>query len=231
MGFLDRFRRRAEPPAAPAPVGAAAEGALASDPATDPMAELLGEVRELIAPGFWDRSSAVETMVERVEDDPESYPGLSSDDARRAVDLAWAELAGLQAAWPDEGDYLRLLEAFSELGSDGVVARMDFTCCQTCGHTEIHDERRAGDWGYTFFHQQDSERLVGPDASLYLAFGAFPPDSPSPAPDDSPDPDLPVARRVVAALERQRLQVRWDGTSAQRIEVMGLEWRKKLPVG
>jgi hypothetical protein len=231
MGFLDRFRRRPAAPAVPAAPAAPAAPA----PGGDAMAELLGEVRELIAPGFWDRSSAVETIIERVEDDPDGYPGLSSDDARRAVDLAWAELASLQTAWPDEGDYLRLLEAFSELGSDGVVARMDFTCCQTCGHTEIHDERRTGDWGYTFFHQQDSERLVGPDASLYLAFGAFPPGSPTESSGGSgggsDDPDLPVARRVVAALERQRLQVRWDGTSAQRIEVMGLEWRKKLPVG
>jgi uncharacterized protein DUF6891 len=230
MGFLDRFRRQ---PAGPAVATSA-----------DPRSDLAGWVAELVGPGFLTRAEAEHIVVEAVEEDPEGYPGLGPLDARAVLAEVWDRLAGRQAGWRDEGDYEPLRQAFGELESDGVVARMNFTCCGTCGHAEIGGERPASSWGYTFFHQQDSERLHPGGSDLFLAFGAF---GPVPtldpalverarAGDDAArqeavaQSDVTVARRVVSALERHGLQVDWDGTSGRRIRVEGLDWRKRLPV-
>lgn len=237
MGFLDRFRDRG----ASAPSGPVEPVAI---PDSGPAAELADWLRELAGPGFRDRGDVVEAAVQAVEDDPDGYPGLGSDDAVRVAAAVWAQLLGRQAGWSDEGDYARLAAAFDELAAAGVVARMDFTCCQTCGHTEIGDERGDGAaWAYTFFHQQDSERLAPGGSDLYLAFGTFG------LPDDI-DPDLVAraragdaeARREAAALgdvraaglvtetlRRHGLTVAWDGTAEQRIRVTDLDWRKRLP--
>jgi len=67
-----------------------------------------------------------------------------------------------QQKWREPGDYDRMAAAFARIQQQGVPARMNFTCCQTCGIDEIDDERTplrraaAGEypwreWGYTFF--------------------------------------------------------------------------------
>ena len=228
MGFLDRFRRQPPDPTVPVP---------------DSRRALTERVAELIGPGFLTRDRAVDIVVEMVEDDPDGYPGLSAVDARAVLGEVWDRLAGAQSGWR-EGDYEPLRQAFGELESDGVVARMNFTCCQTCGHAEIGDERSDGSWGYTFFHEQDAEQLQPGGSDLFLAFGAF---GPVPTLDpalverahDGDDAarqeaitqsELTVARRVVSALERHGLRVDWDGTNAKRIRVESLDWRKRLPV-
>ena len=78
MGFLDRFRR--QPPAATEPIG-------------DPRRDLAGEVAEIVSPGFLSRAEAERLIVERVEDDPEGYPGLTAADAVAVVGEVWNGLA------------------------------------------------------------------------------------------------------------------------------------------
>ena len=99
------------------------------------------------------------------------------------------------------------------------MGRMDFTCCQTCGHAEIDDELGPAreERGYTFFHQQDTERIA--DGQLYLAYGAFGPEVTEEA----------IAGAVVERLRAEGLAVTWNGETTSRIEVAIGDWRKPLP--
>jgi len=215
MGLLDRFRRSGSAsPATPTPAPARAPDADGTV-----LDELREAVRLLVAPGFRSRADVEVAVVEMVEDDPDGWPGLDGEQALVVVAEVWDTVAAQRPAGAGQGDFERVAAAFAELEADGVTARMDFACCQNCGHAEIGDERGDGAWGYTFFHQQDSEALAEPDASLHLAFGVY---------GGSAD-DQPVGQRVVAALERQGLGVEWDGTPDQRIRVAPLDWRKALP--
>jgi hypothetical protein len=228
MGFLDRWRLSRQSPT----------GAIGRDPRED----LAAEVSNLIRAGFVTRSEASRIAAELAEGD---YPELSARDVEIVVADSWSALASAQRGWADEGHYRRLGQAFEELESDGIVARMNFACCQTCGHAEIGDEQRDGSWGYTFFHQQDAERLRPGRSDLYLAFGSFGPlqgldqDLVDRARNGDEDAraevialsEVPVARRVADGLTRHGLEVNWNGTNTQRVHVAGLDWRKKLPTG
>ena len=159
-----------------------------------------------------------------------------------------------QVTWSGPSDYDRLQAAFDELEADRVVARMNFTCCNTCGTDEIDDERTplddAGDaygfreWQYTFFHSQDADRLAETPGVLYLTYSAW-----RPSPDLDPaliaaarggdaearvqvyqGTDACVGERVAAALRHHGLTVLWEGDPAERIGVSITDWRKPLPV-
>lgn len=207
-------------------------------------AEVAAHAREVIRPGFLDLDEA----VERVEGFFDYRPGLPDAGGIPAVVTAvWQECLAEQESWPDEGDSARLSRAFAALEADAFVARMNFTCCPTCGHSEIGDECSDGEHSYVFFHSQDAERLSEPDATLYLAFGYF---------DDHPDLDrglveaarrsddldlearaaaeherveAAVGARIVDALRREGMTVDWDGTCRSRPAVSIDAWRRKLP--
>ncbi len=173
MGFLDRFRRTPEPSEPSGP----GDGRTREQQAD----EVADSAKTLVDPAFLPLAEAEQLLEEMWPE--EDVPDLSRDDVRAILHRVWAERLDIQGTWADEGDYVRLAAAFADLETIGVVARMNFTCCQTCGHAEIDDERQESSIGYTFFHQQDSERLVpGEPSELFLAFGAF-----GPVPDLDPE--------------------------------------------
>jgi len=207
--------------------------------------------RTWIRPGFRVREGMAEELAE-YHDDIEAPEEAKSAAARRIVDAEWEERLRVQESWSTPGDYDRLRNAFAALEADGFVCRMNFTCCQTCGTAEIDDERAAlaeGDypfreWAYTFFHQQDAERLTDEGAHLFLTYSAW-----RAAPGIDPElrdraragdeearhevvrrTDAAVGEKVAAALRDAGLTVTWDGDPGTRIAVADLDWRKPLPV-
>ena len=206
--------------------------------------ELVEHVQRLVRPGFLRRTE----VLERVRDDAADLPGRpDAAVVDRVVHQVWAERMQEEQSWRDQGDHARLSAAFRELRDGGVTARMNFACCQNCGHTEIEDHRGPGDHGYVFFHQQDSEGLAEPDTVLRLAFSYF---DDHPARDaalaaaarTSTDPSLRARAReqherletavgvdVVDVLRRHGLGVDWAGTGASRPAVHITEWRRPLP--
>lgn len=211
--------------------------------------ELVTYARALIRPGFVGRADAVADVRDHFE--------IDEDDRRpeAAVEAAWREREAEQHTWREPGDYDRMAAAFARIQQQGVLARMNFACCQNCGTDEIDDERTPlrsaepgqyswKEWAYTFFHQQDAERLAESPSVLYLSFGAF-----RAAPHLDPalvqaarDGDTDAERRVrvetdravgtivTSALREHGLTVDWDGDSAERITVRITGWRKYLPV-
>lgn len=223
-------------------------------------ADVIAHTRELLSVGFTDFADTLVRVSTEFTDLEVPPPGSP---IAAIVREAWSSRVAEQRRWRDEGDYTRLASAFDTLTSRGVVARMNFTCCQTCGLAEIDDERTpvpAGghggqeghgahggyggfrEWGFTYFHQQDAERLAD-GGDLFLAFGTF-------GPLEDSDPALlarartgdPAARTavmdassvragavVVDALRSAGLSVTWDGSVGRRIAVTITDWRKRLP--
>ncbi len=173
-------------------------------------------VRGLVHGGFAGAEEIAADLTEHFDDQP-----ISLSQARAVVDGLWRERAAEQADWPEVTDADRLLTAFEALDAAGIVARADFTCCRTCGMTEIGGEAPEGARGFVFFHRQDTARAAAGEG-LWLAFGALP---------AAPGDTAAVGREVVTALRAGGLAVAWDGSADTRIQVTPLDWRKRLPMG
>lgn len=242
MGLRDRvFRRDPREGQPPAPAESPSTGEVSS-------ADLRAAARQAVVPGFLTRSEAVEQVRELYElDDSDQRPA-------ELVDAVWAARKAEAVNWTGESDYDRLAAAFADLDSQGIVARMNFTCCNTCGTTAIDDERTPADsadpgeypfreWAYTFFHQQDAERLVDEPATLFLTYSFF-----RPAAETDPqvlqkaragdaqaraqvttETGTLVGQRVADTLRGHGLDVSWSGSPTQRMSVAIESWRKPLP--
>jgi hypothetical protein len=208
--FLDRLLGRA----APAPTPAVA------NPEDGALKDLRARVRMDVAAGYDDEDVILTHIGDYFEE--EIDPDVVRREAPRILREEVAAHARATAQWPAVTDCDRLEAAFAALEEDGVVARQNFTCCMTCGSTEIWDEIREAEEegqtvrGYTFFHAQDTEAAVE-GHGVYLAYGAC---------DEGEAPALKVARRIVSHLEAQGLRPEWNGSWDQRI-ALPLDWKRR----
>jgi hypothetical protein len=178
--------------------------------------DLRTHVRERVAAGFDGEEDIIESGVDYLYDEaPEDTLRFYSEQfTREELKIHEAQ----QATWPEVTDCDRLDKAFAELEESGIVARQNFTCCQTCGNAEIDDELNAAKekgrtpHGYTFYHMQDTESAVN-GAGLYLAYAG-----------KTGGGD--VAREIIAALERHGLKPEWDGSVETRI-LVPIDWKRR----
>jgi hypothetical protein len=112
-------------------------------------------------------------------------------------------------------DSTKLAAAFGRMRKAGMLARMNFACCSTCGFYELGEKfkamdatKRAMSPGIAFFHSQDAERLRNGE-DLMIAFGS---------PED--DRIVDAGRVVVACLKAEGLTVEWNETAERRIRVL-----------
>ena len=173
--------------------------------------------------GFDDRESIIEAAVDNFRDEYGGY--IVRQEAAKISDKLLMQHYEEQKTWTHETDCDKLDEAFAELDRKGIVARQNFTGCQTCGHTEIGNEiDDALEFrpvrGYVFFHQQDTEHVVEMD-KLYLAYGSV---------DGKEDDSVDIGYEVMAALRRAGLLVEWNGMIQKRICIKEIRWqRRRLP--
>lgn len=206
--FLDRLLgRKAAPDPAPT----------APSPA-DALADLRERLHADVAAGFDDEDAILIGVGDYFEG--EIDPEFVRREAPRILREELAEHARAAAGWPAVTDCDRLDAAFVALEAEGVIARQNFTCCMTCGSTEIWDEIRMAEEaglparGYTFYHVQDTESAVE-GHGVYLAYGAC-----------EKGQAAAIARRVVSQLEAHGLAPEWDGSVAQRIG-LPLDWKRR----
>lgn len=102
-----------------------------------------------------------------------------------------------------------LRAAFSKLRAEGIVARMNFACCQSCGLAELPQEE-ANKNGYVFYHHQDAERLKN-KGEVWLAWGIA---------GTGKNKQEKFGRRVCDILEGAGLRIFWNGDASRRIEVV-----------
>jgi hypothetical protein len=218
---------------------------------TGDRAELRAFIRPYLVAGFWSRDEVEESVAEWVDDSGQIDP----EEAAALVHGMWNERLAEQTTWADTGDYGRLHYTFTQLESEGILARMCFACCTTCATSEIDFERtvnpnspdwyRYHQWAYTYFHEQDALRLASDNPTLYLGFSAFRAHPELPAalleayhrndPDAQAEvharTDTFVGRRIVQLAQHFGLNTSWSGSGKTRIEVHADQWRKPLPTG
>jgi hypothetical protein len=186
----------------------------------DPVEALRDLVRRDVAGGFYD-DDAILTNANDVFEEELPRPLLRVE-ASAALRAALAHHRAAEQGWDEITDCDRLDAAFDALEAEGVIARQNFTCCGTCGASEIWDEveeaRNDGmiAQGYAFFHMQDTEAAVE-GHGLYLSYGAC---------EEGEDAAIAIGHRIIAALEAEGLATEWDGSLGQRIGV-ALVWKKR----
>ncbi|HEY6227497.1 MAG TPA: hypothetical protein VI282_10285 [Verrucomicrobiae bacterium] len=178
--------------------------------------DLRTHVRERVAAAFDGEEDIIQSGVDYLSDEaPEDTLRFYAEQfTREELKIHEAQ----QATWTEETDCDRLDKAFAELEESGIVARQNFTCCQTCGNAEIDDELNAAKekgrtpHGYTFYHMQDTENAVN-GSGLYLAYTGR-------------TGGAEVAKEIIAALERHGLKPEWDGSVETRI-FLPMDWKRR----
>jgi hypothetical protein len=174
-----------------------------------------------VAAGYGPLEDIVDDAVEVFVDQCDDRSALR-EVARRLVGRAAAAAAIEEQSWPEVTDCDRLDAAFAELDAAGVLARQHFSCCGTCGDTEIRDELQQAikdgvpARGFTFFHVQDTEHAVAGEG-LYLSYGSIA---------DEHDQAVAIGHEVADALRRHGFEPAWNGRLTFRI-LVPMVWQRR----
>ncbi|MGW2474551.1 DUF6891 domain-containing protein [Streptomyces sp. NPDC001665] len=193
-------------------------------PEPEPVPELAEEIREQLEPRVRELLrggyGTVRTLTETAEDYlvKDGVRPVSRFQAGELVERLWLERVEEQRGWADVTDPDRLERAFARLDRGGITARENFTCCRSCGMSEIAEAGREDARGFVFFHGQGTESAAA-GHGLALYYGGF---------GGSAERTAAVGREVAAALGEAGLTVEWDGSPDKAIELTGLDWRKRL---
>ncbi|MER7340909.1 hypothetical protein ABT403_24070 [Streptomyces sp. NPDC000075] len=178
--------------------------------------ELEGRVREVLAGGYATRAELAE-IAEDYLVTADRRP-VSREQARALADRMWLERVAEQGAWEGETDPERLTRAFTALRVAGITARENFTCCRSCGQSEIGAEGGPDARGFVYFHTQCTDSAAA-GHGLMLLYGGF---------DGSPETTAAIGHEVAAALEAAGLHTEWDHDPGRAITVTPLDWRRRL---
>ncbi|MFD3553438.1 DUF6891 domain-containing protein [Streptomyces goshikiensis] len=173
-------------------------------------------VRDTLVGGFADRAELAE-LAEDYLVTADRRP-VSREQAVALADRMWLERVAEQAEWQGETDPERLTRAFTALQEAGITGRENFTCCRSCGQSEIGGEGGTDARGFVYFHSQCTDSAAA-GHGLVLLYGGF---------DGSSETTAAIGDEVVAALEATGLQVDWDRDPNRAITVTPLDWRRRL---
>ena len=100
--------------------------------------------------------------------------------------------------------------AFDELEVEcDILAKQDFSCCQSCGSKELGDQQIAeGRKGYVFYHCQGTESAEA-GHGLYLAYS-----------------DVAAGKIVVKILRKHGVPTQWNGSMSKCIHIKPFKWSK-----
>ncbi|MDQ0465148.1 hypothetical protein QO010_002932 [Caulobacter ginsengisoli] len=216
LKFLKSLLDRLSGSPSPAPLNASQD----AEPDWDTAAEMRAYIERAVAGGFETRDEILQTCEDMAEDilDRQQFRNDAQGYLAERLQAHRAE----QATWPEITDCDRLDAAFAALEAKGIVSRQNFSCCGTCGSTEIWDEidaaREAGlpARGYAFFHMQDTESAVE-GYGVYLNYGGC---------DEGAPAQVAIGHEIVAQLNSQGLETDWDGRLERRIGV-SLDWKRR----
>ncbi|MFJ8015569.1 DUF6891 domain-containing protein [Streptomyces sp. NPDC096339] len=179
-------------------------------------AELEEHVREVLVGGYSSRSELAE-LAEEYLVTGDRRP-VTREQAEALADRLWLERVAEQAGWRGETDPERLTRAFTALEETGITARENFTCCRSCGQSEIGGEGAPDARGFVYFHTQCTDSAAA-GHGLMLFYGGF---------DGSSETTVAIGHEVVVALEAVGLHTEWNGDPGRAITVTHLAWRRRL---
>lgn len=188
------------------------------------------QIRASLAAGFDSTESIRSRVLECLESEyPDDRAGMGETVSRLLADEI-ARRADEMRNWPQITDCDRLDAAFEELNRRGIMARHNWTCCNTCGQAEMPDEfmRLDGQFegvpivGYTFYDFQDVDAAVD-GGDIYLNYG-----STERAEDEAAYTKqcIRIAEIISEMLRQHGLTVMWDGTYARKIGVT-VKWQRR----
>lgn len=162
-----------------------------------------------------------EYLIDNVEELPskEVIENFIQNITPSIIDKAIIECLEEQKQWPERTDCDKLSKAFEEMSNAGIVAKENFTCCQTCGSSEIGDYAQEKDYGYVFYHQQDTDRAVEGDG-VYLSYGHL---------GLAKKSMKEMTTQIIQTLEKNGLNVVWNGSVHTRI-LVNLDWKKRIVI-
>ncbi|WP_269857047.1 DUF6891 domain-containing protein [Streptomyces sp. RPT161] len=178
--------------------------------------ELEKRVREVLVGGYVSRAELAEFAEEYLV--TEGRRPVSREQAEALADRMWLERVAEQAKWRGETDPERLARAFTALQEAGITARENFTCCRSCGQSEIGGEGGPDARGFVYFHAQCTDSAAA-GHGLMLFYGGF---------DGSSETTAAIGHEVVAALEAAGLHAEWDHDPDRAIKLTPLDWRRRL---
>ncbi|WP_457030976.1 DUF6891 domain-containing protein [Kitasatospora sp. P5_F3] len=178
--------------------------------------ELEKRVREVLLGGYTTRAELAE-LAEEYLVTADRRP-VSREQAEVLADRMWLERVAEQADWQGETEPERLTRAFTALAEAGITARENFTCCRSCGESEIGGEGGPDARGFVYFHTQCTDSAAA-GHGVMLLFGGF---------DGSSETTAAIGHEVAAALEVVGLPVEWDRDPGRAITVAPLDWRRRL---
>jgi len=114
-------------------------------------------------------------------------------------------------------------DCFKSLRKDGMFARMNFFCCQTCARYDIGKKAKEAKSkakpfrGYVFYHNQDNENLES-NGKFYLAFGGN-----EDTEENFTTKTWQVGNLVANRLKKFGLEIEWDNKPETRIRVTGVQ--------
>ncbi|MFI0264052.1 DUF6891 domain-containing protein [Streptomyces sp. NPDC017056] len=178
--------------------------------------ELERRVREVLVGGYASRASLAEFAEDCLT--TEGRRPVSREQAQALADRMWLQRVAEQATWQGETDPERLTRAFDALQKAGITTRENFTCCLSCGQSQIGGEASPGARGFVYFHAQCTASAAA-GHGLSLLYGGF---------DGSPGTTAAIGQEVVAALETVGLRAEWDGDPGRAVTIAPLDWRRRL---
>ena len=178
--------------------------------------DLQQRLREVLVGGYTTRAELAEIAEEYLVS--AGRRPVSREQARVLADRMWLERVAEQADWQSETDPERLTRAFAALQQAGITARENFTCCRSCGQSEIGGEGGPDARGFVYFHTQCTDAAAA-GHGLTLLYGGF---------DGTSGTTAAIGHEVVATLEAVGLLVEWDGDPGRGITVTPLHWRRRL---
>jgi hypothetical protein len=184
-------------------------------------ADILDWVRSFVWSGENDPDEVALMIQDQFGEDDE----VDEDWLKKAIHQEFAAKRKAETTWPEVTDCDRLDRAFKTLERQGVIALHMAGFTQSDGLHEVEETyREAGGEkstyaGHCFYTTQDQERALD-GGGLYIGFGHL-------SGDDAKGVEAGLVVR--AALEREGLNVEWDGTIQKRILVKGFQWQRRSP--
>ena len=183
--------------------------------------ELMKDVKNSVR-----RGDSEELIIDFLEDfimDSEDVPEniekeFIASQIKDMINIGRQECLEEQKSWPAQTDCDRLTKVFKELSANGIVAKEDFSCCGTCGASEIGEYAKEGDYGYVFYHNQDTDGALE-TGTLYLGYGRIGMIGKS---------NKEIAQEVVIQLRKEGFDVKWNGSTSQRILIDNIDWKKRI---